>query len=156
MSRRDTFDVPGTQCGVRLRRIADVQRQRLRQPRTVCHLPLFSYTFWLCSADYHSAWAGADPAVWEPRCPEGTRSTSPTPTRSAPSAHCRRSKATSAPAQDFLTLSFVFINIPGSFVDFSMSETRFRAGDQEFHHLPPHRIEVSAGFHPASRPISAD
>jgi hypothetical protein len=69
------------------------------------------------------------------------------PTRCAPSAHRRRSSATSAPHKDFFTVSFVFIDIPGSFVGFSMSETRFQARDQEFH--PPHREE--SGFQPASR-----
>jgi len=36
--------------------------------------------------------------------------------RTAPSAHRRRSRTTSAPAGDLLTSSFAFIDIPGSFV----------------------------------------
>jgi hypothetical protein len=50
-----------------------------------------------------------------PKCgvcdvPKGHVRRPPDPTRRAPSAHRRRSKTTSAPAQDFLTLSFVFID----------------------------------------------
>jgi hypothetical protein len=37
--------------GPRLRRIAGIQEQCLRQLLTVCPLPVFSYRFWLCSVN---------------------------------------------------------------------------------------------------------
>ena len=47
--------------------------------------------------------------------------------RTAPSADCRRSKATSAAVPDNLSFPFVFINIPGSFVQIRVEQSRVKS-----------------------------
>jgi len=65
------------------------------------------------------------PDVWGLRCPGGTaKATKPNLTRPAPSAHRRHSKSMSPPTPDFLSSSFVFIDILALFREFSISQAR--------------------------------
>jgi len=73
--------------------------------------------------------------------------------RPAPSAHRRSSRATSAPALDFLTLSFVFIDILGSFVEKQLSALSFQLS-ADF--IPLLRLKRGQGWLADARHMARD